>query len=99
MNPSNVMRYQANPDVACREEEEGQGGVLFNPDSNAVLVINPISLLLWKSLGKPCSSGDLVALLLSVCEDVPGDQVIGDVETFLQGLLPGGFIGVVLEEE
>lgn len=98
MNPSKMTRYQANPDVVCREEGDGEEGVLFNPDNDAVLVINAISVLLWKALGKPCSSGDLMALLLSVCEDVPQDRVRGDVETFLQELLPGGFIVVVLEQ-
>jgi hypothetical protein len=98
MNPSKVTRYQSNPDVACRVEGEGEKGVLFNPDRDAVLVINAISLLLWNRLAKPYSADDLVTFLLSVCEDVPENQVMGDVETFLKELLSGGFIGVVLEE-
>lgn len=94
---SEAKRYLANPDVSCREESPDEGAILFNPDTDAILVINPTGLLLWRALEQPRTPDDLVAHLLENCDDVPADQVTADVAAFLQALLPGGFIGEVLE--
>ena len=96
MNLVNTASYQANPDVSCREEEPGEGAILYNPDVDAVLAINNTSLLLWRALAQPATRENLVACLLANYEDAPADQIQGDVEAFLASLLPGGFIGEVL---
>ena len=93
------IRYLVNPDVSCREEGPGEGAILFNPDTDAILVINPTGLLLWQALEQPHTLDQLVAYLREACEDVPVDQVVADVEAFLQALQPGGFIGEILEGE
>jgi len=93
---NDTKRYLANPDVSCREEGP-DGALLFNPDTDAILVINPTGLLIWKALSRPRTQDELVAHLLENCEDVPTDRVATDVEEFLQTLQPGGFIGEVLE--
>ena len=36
---SETKRYQANPDVSCRPEGPDEGAILFNPDTDAVIVI------------------------------------------------------------
>jgi hypothetical protein len=97
MTAKEAIRYLANPDVSCREEGPGEGALLFNPDTDAILVINPTGLLLWRVLDQPSTQHDLVSHLLDNCDDVPSDQVAADVETFLLALKPGGFIGEVLE--
>lgn len=99
MAPGEVKAYRANPDVSCREEEPGEGAILFNPDTDAVLAVNATSLLLWRALAAPATRDDLVRCLLAECEDAPADQVAGDVETFLKALAPGGFVGEVLPDE
>jgi hypothetical protein len=96
---SEAKRYLANPDVSCREEEPGEGAILFNPDTDAILVINPTGLLIWQALEKPRTQDKLVAHLLKNCDNVPTDQVVADVDAFLQALLPGGFVGEVLEND
>jgi hypothetical protein len=93
MSPEGIVTYQVNPDVSCREEGPGEGAILFNPDIDAVLAINPTSLALWRVLAKPASRQELVKYLLANYEEVPPDQVEKDVEAFLKALLPGGFIG------
>lgn len=97
MVPATPTSYQANPDVSCREEAPGEGAILFNPDIDAVLVINPTSLLLWRALTQPCTIEDLKACLLASCDGVPVDEVSSDIEAFLKALLPGGFIGEVVK--
>ncbi len=39
--------YLVNPDVVLREEDE-DGGLLFNPDTNQVKVVNSTGLFIWK---------------------------------------------------
>ena len=99
MTTEDATLYIANPDVSCREEGPGEGAILFNPDSDAILVINPVGLLIWQALEQPHTQKEMVAYLLENCEDVPTEQVAADVEAFLQTMQPGGFIGEVLESD
>ena len=97
---SEAKRYLANSDVSCREEGPDEGAILFNPDTDTILVINPTGLLLWRALEEqPRTQDELVAHLLENCDDVPTDQVAADVEAFLQALQPGEFIGEGLEDD
>jgi hypothetical protein len=96
---THAERYLANPDVSCREEEPNEGAILFNPDTDAILVINPTGLLIWRALEQPRTQEEIVSYLMEACEGVPADQVAEDVDAFLQSLQPGGFVGEVLEGE
>ncbi len=88
----------ANPDVSLREEEDG--AILFNADTNALLVINPIGLIIWKFIKvHPRTLADIVRHLLETCEDAPLDQVEADVEKFVADLQSKGFVGEVLDEK
>ncbi len=50
------LELMANPDASLREEEDG--AILFNADTNALLIINPIGLVIWKFLkGTPRDQG------------------------------------------
>jgi signal peptidase I len=86
-----------NPDVSCRREPDGAS--LFNPDTNDSVATNAMGYLIWQVLARPRSQEEVVAHLLATCEDAPVEQVTADVAAFLQSLQPGGFIGVVLDEE
>jgi len=92
MNES--TRYRANPDVSCRDEGP-DGALLFNPDTDAITVVNPTGLLIWQALAQPRTQAELVAHLLETCDGVPQDEVATDVDAFLRSLAPGGFIGEV----
>jgi hypothetical protein len=90
------IKYSMNLDVSCRIEEP-DGAVLFNPDTDAVQVINPTGLAIWQALEFPKTKQEIVEYLLDVCEDVPEDQVAQDVEEFIERLNAAGFIGEVVE--
>ena len=94
---STTTKYLANPDVSCREEDPDEGALLFNPDKDSVIVINSVGLLIWRALGQPHSQAEIVASLEENCDNVPIDQVANDVDAFLKSLVPGGFIGEVVE--
>ncbi len=90
-----TKQYQVNPDVSCREEAP-DGAILFNPDKNDVMAINPVGLLIWRALNKPRTQEEIAAHLLEVCEGAPPEQVGTDVSEFIQTLVPGGFVGEVV---
>jgi hypothetical protein len=94
-----ASKYARNPDVSCREEELGEGALLFNPDTDAILVINPTGLLIWEALEHSRTRAEIVAHLVETCEGVPVDQVEADVEAFLQTLQPGEFVSEILEND
>ena len=85
--------YIANPDVSCREEGP-DGALLFNPDTDQVLVINPTGLLIWRALARPRDLAQVVAALVEQCDHVPAGQVERDVDEFLEPLLAKGFVGI-----
>jgi Coenzyme PQQ synthesis protein D (PqqD) len=92
-------RYLVNPDVSCREEGPDEGAILFNPDTDSVLVINATGLLIWRAMEKPRTRQEVVEVLMDNCIDAPADQVDADVQAFLQSLQPRGFIGEVVTSE
>lgn len=92
---SEPTQYLANPDVSCREEGP-DGALLFNPDTDAMLVVNTTGLLIWQALIRPHTHDQIVEHLVEVCEDVPGDRVAADEDEFIQTLQPGGFIGEIM---
>lgn len=85
-------RYIVNPDVSCREEVDG--ALLYNPDTDRVLVVNTTGLLIWQVLEQPHTLEEVVAILLERCDNVPQDQVHRDVGDFIARLQERGFIGV-----
>jgi hypothetical protein len=89
---SSAPRYLANPDVLCRIEDD-TGAILYNPDTDAVQVINPVGLEIWQTLSIPRESGEISAHLQTVCEGVPPEQVGQDVGDFLKALIAAGFVG------
>ncbi len=89
----NTIQYIANPDVSCREEGE-DGALLFNPDTDQVLVINITGLLIWQTLAEPHRQNEVVAALREQCENVPAEAISQDVAEFLQQMVDKGFVGI-----
>lgn len=90
-------RYLVNPDVSFREEDD-DGGILFNADSDALEVINPTAVEIWKVLASPLTRDEVAIRLCEVCDDAPREQVEKDVAEFLESMLKKGFVGIVEEE-
>ena len=87
-------KYLANPDVSFRPEDD-EGGILFDMGADAVEVINPTAVEIWKFLSAPRTSAEVVARLCEVCEGASRAQVEKDVGEFIGSQLKKGFIGVV----
>ena len=93
MTISRQVQYIANPDVSCREEGP-DGALLFNPDTDQVLVINPTGLLIWQALDRPRTLAEVTAALEARCDNVPAEQVGPDVREFVELMVGKGFIGI-----
>jgi hypothetical protein len=90
------VRYLCNPDVVLREEDE-DGGLLFNPDTNQVRVMNATGLFIWNQFSSPNEIDDVVATLKNNFEEVPIESVQKDVQDFISEMLLCGFIGTVVK--
>lgn len=88
------IRYLANPVVSLRDEAE-DGALLFNPDTDDLVVINPTGRIIWLLLANPHSREEIAAHLTTVYQGVGLEQALQDVEQFIQALRPG----FVLETE
>ena len=86
--------YRCNPEVVLREEDP-DGGLLFNPDTNQVKVVNTTGLFIWKRCDGKHSLAEIAAALQEAFEDAPAEAVQQDVEEFINGMVETGFIGQV----
>lgn len=93
MDTTKPTLYVINPDVSCREEGP-DGALLFNPDTDDVLVINVTGLLIWQALAEPRDRDTVIADLVAQCNNVPMDQVRQDVDEFMDQLIARSFVGI-----
>jgi hypothetical protein len=92
--PVAPKRYIRNPDVVLREED-AEGGLLFNPDTNQIKVLNETGLFIWQLCD---GSRDLTAILIAIHEsfdEVPEEQITEQVTGFIDYLTATGFVGIV----
>jgi hypothetical protein len=94
IEPQMVIRYLRNPDVILREEDE-DGGLLFNPDTNQIKVINSTGIFIWQKCDGNHDVRSIVKGLVEAFDEVPEDQVTDQVCEYLDGMVGSGFIGVV----
>jgi hypothetical protein len=88
------LRYIRNPDVVLREEDE-DGGLLFNPDTNQVKVINISALFIWQQCDGTRNLDGITSAMQEAFDEVPTDQVAQDVREFVERMVESGFIGTV----
>lgn len=62
----------ANPSVVLREESD-DWALLFNPDKDSVLTVDPVAVYIWKHLDGKNTIGDIMEDLRKDCEGVPDD--------------------------
>ena len=82
-----------NPDVILREEDP-DGALLFNPDTNQIRVINPTGLFIWKHCDGKKDVPDIIDELKKAFADVPESEVEIEVKEFINDMSANGFLGV-----
>ncbi|MBN2305619.1 MAG: PqqD family peptide modification chaperone [Anaerolineae bacterium] len=89
-----TSRYIRNPDVVLREEEAA-GGLLFNPDTNDIKIINSTGLFIWNLCDGTQDVPALIAAVQAAFDDVPEGHISGHVEAFLNRMQADQFVGLV----
>lgn len=86
------IRYIRNPDVVLREEDP-DGALLFNPDTNQIRVINPTGLFVWNRCDGNHTFPQIISEMKEAFEDVPEGEVETHIGTFINDMKENGFIG------
>ena len=95
--PAGVLpRYRRNPDVVLREEDP-DGALLFNPDTNQIRVLNTTGLFVWKLCDGSQDLPGIVAAMQESYDKVPEDQVADQVAEYVGDMVAAGFVGTVEE--
>ena len=98
MTQANILtsNYLCNPDVVLREEDE-DGGLLFNPDTNQLKVINTTGLFIWKQCENGADVSTISIALAQTFEEAPTEKVADDIKEFLDILLQFGYITIIVK--
>ena len=84
INPHTVI--VTNPVVSCRIEGT-DGAVLYNPDTDTTVLINPTGLAVWTYLDTPHTLQEITGHLITTYNGAGDpDAVLQDVVQFLTGL-------------
>ena len=86
--------YIRNPDVVLREEDP-DGALLFNPDTNQIRAINTTGLFVWQMCDGNAAMPSIVAAVMESFAQVPEDEVAGQVRDYVDDMVAAGFIGTV----
>jgi len=89
--------YARNPDVVLREEDQ-DGGLLFNPDTDQIRVLNTTGLFVWKLCDGEHGLPAIVTAIAESFDGVPQDQVHSQVREFVDEMVASGFIGTVEDQ-
>jgi hypothetical protein len=85
--------FICNPEVILREEDP-DGALLFNPDTNQIRVINATGLFIWKHCDGNNDISAIVASLKKSFAGVPEKNVANQVKSFIDDMRANGFLGV-----
>lgn len=88
-----VPKYIKNPDVVLREEDQ-DGALLFNPDTNQIKVLNVTGLFIWKLCDGNRDLPAIVKALQESFEKVPKNEANKQVKEYLDEMKTAGFVGI-----
>lgn len=98
INEKNLIEYIKNPDVVLREEDI-DGALLFNPDTNQIKVLNTTGLFIWKLCEKKHNIANIIKALKNSFDQVPDDKASEQVKTFINEMKESGFIGIIKDQQ
>jgi hypothetical protein len=98
MNDADIKKeqYMRNPDVVVKEEDE-DGALVFNPDTDQIRVLNPTGFHIWKLCDGSRDLSGITSAVQESFDQVPEDGVTDQVKAFVDDMVDAGFIGIVEE--
>ena len=88
--------YIINPGVVFREEEGG--GILFNPDTGEVKLLNETGALIFKLCDGRHKEEDIVKKVLEVFNCSSREKVERDVKDFIREMLERKLVGILVSK-
>ncbi|MCX6842172.1 MAG: PqqD family protein, partial [candidate division WOR-3 bacterium] len=85
-SPLAAKTYRANEVVSCVDEGE-DGAMLYNPDKDDTVMLNPTGRAIWSFLTDPRTLDDITGHLVAVYPGVAREQAVQDADKFIQSLL------------
>jgi hypothetical protein len=79
--------YRANEVVSCADEGE-DGAMLYNPDKDDTVLLNPSGRIVWALLSAPRTLDEIAVHLVTAYPDVPREQALKDAGQFIESLVP-----------
>ena len=89
-------RFMKNPDVVLHEEDP-DGALVFNPDTDQIKVLNQTGFFIWRLCDGSHDMERIIARVRETFDGVPEDQVLIQVQDFVDDMVGSGFIGTVEE--
>ena len=86
-SPTAAKTYRANDVVSCVDEGD-DGAMLYNPDKDDTVLLNPTGRSIWALLAAPRTLDEIAGHLAATYPDVTREQAVQDAEKFLQSLSP-----------
>ena len=88
------LHYLKNPEVVLREETE-QGALLYNPDNNAIKILNGTGVFIWKMCDGKHDPESIAQAVQEQYTDVPAAEVVEQVKAFIEEMKAVELIGAV----
>jgi hypothetical protein len=79
--------YRANEVVSCVDEGE-DGAMLYNPDKNDSIILNPSGRSIWVLLSAPRTLDEIADNLVAAYPHITREQARKDAEQFIKSLVP-----------
>ncbi len=70
-----------NPFAVMKEEFDGNG-IVFNPDRNQVMTLNPAGVVLWQAFARGASDAEAARMLADNFDGVDEAQALRDIAKF-----------------
>ncbi len=82
------VKYRTNPVISYKDEGD-EGAVLYNPDTDKCVIINPVGSSIWRYLEEPRVLAEIISMLSEKFSGVDNDQAKEDFETFINNFEEG----------
>jgi hypothetical protein len=83
----NKTTYRASDVVSCADEDE-DGAMLYNPDKDETILLNPSGRNIWALLSTSRTLDEIAGHLTATYPSVTREQATQDADKFIQSLLP-----------
>ena len=82
------LKYQNNPVVSFKDEGE-EGAVLYNPDTDKVVIVNAVGAAIWQYIEDPRTADEIILMLTDSFSGVDTAKAGEDLEKFLKNFEEG----------